>query len=82
MSDKSVSFLPRIGILFVSAGGHLFDSKLLSGTIGFDPLPAFRVIFAELAIACKTLSEAIAHAGKPEVFTSLSLQHPCSLPEG
>lgn len=45
----------------------MLDGGLLMESIGFNPLPELRFIYAELALACKALSAAVAHVGKPEV---------------
>ena len=49
------------------AGGHLIHRALLVETCEMDPLPPFRLVFAQLAASCKALGEAIACAGEPRV---------------
>lgn len=51
----------------LSAGGHLLNSELLLETCDTDPLPLFRLVFSQLAVSCRALSQAIADDGKPEV---------------
>ena len=66
-------------IVLSLSGGHLFSGKLLTKEVGFDPLPAIRVVYAELAVACKILAEAASHAGQPEVGLSTELSQLCYL---
>lgn len=38
---------------------------------GVDPVPTLKLVFAEMALACNALSDAIQHAGSPQVANSL-----------
>ena len=59
------------------AGGHLLNRELLTTSCEYDPLPLFRLVFAQIAASCKALSEAFACAGKPQVAKALA---PFSIP--
>ena len=56
------------------AGGHLINRALLVETCEMDPLPPFRLVFAQLAASCKALGEAIACAGELRV-KSVTAEH-------
>ena len=45
----------------------MFDGQLLVSAVGFNPLPRFTIIYAELAAACKALGEAVKNAGNEKV---------------
>ena len=45
----------------------MFDGQLLVSAVGFNPLPRFTIIYAELAAACKALGEAVKDAGNKKV---------------
>ena len=51
----------------LSVGGRLFTRTMMLDLSGIDPVPALKLVFAEMALACTALSDAIQHAGLPEV---------------
>ena len=53
-----------------TVGGHLLNRELLVKGCEYDPLPLFRLVFAQIAASCKSLSESINFAGKREVRCS------------
>ena len=52
---------------FCTSGGHLLNTELLMKTCECNPLPLFRLVFAQMAASCKALSDAVSFAGRPEV---------------
>ena len=59
--------LTRISTLAIMMEGNLMSSKLLVESCGFDMLPLFRLVYSQIALACKTLAAAVTAAGTPQV---------------
>lgn len=50
-----------------SAGGQLLHSNILLEMCEHDPLPSFKLMFAELACACAAMGQAVKAAGTTKV---------------